>query len=70
MRNMKPVRRSQRTRISSDEFTASDTGVNHHCVISGVEASGVLGFFYQRFGSSNIGNAFLASYETYLKQAK
>ena len=38
-----------------DEFTASDSGVRHHTVISGVEARGLLGFFYRRFGSSNTG---------------
>ena len=29
-----------------DEFTTSDTGVIHHTVMSGVEAPGLLGFFY------------------------
>ena len=50
-----------------DEFTASDAGVKHRTVISGVEAPGVLGFFYRNFGSSNIGNAFLKSYKTYFE---
>ena len=51
-----------------DEFTTSDTGVKHRTVISGVEAPGVLGFFYRRLGSSNIGNAFLAAYKACFEQ--
>ncbi len=51
-----------------DEFTNSGTGVKHRTVISGVEASGFLGFFYRNFGSSNTGNAFLESYKTYLEK--
>ncbi len=51
-----------------DEFTTSDIGVTHHTIISGVEASGLLGFFYRKFGSSNIGNAFLKSYKTYFEK--
>ena len=51
-----------------DEFTTSDTGVKHHTVISGVEAPGLLGFFYRKFGSSNTGNAFLNSYKTYFEK--
>ena len=51
-----------------DEFTASDTGVKHRTVISGVEAPGLLGFFYRSFGSSNTGSAFLESYKTYFEK--
>ena len=51
-----------------DEFTTSDTGVKHHTVMSGVEARGLLGFFYRNFGSSNTGNAFLKSYKTYFEK--
>lgn len=51
-----------------DEFSTSDTGVQHHSVISGVEAPGVLGFFYRKFGSSNIGDAFLTSYKAYFEK--
>ena len=51
-----------------DEFTTSDTGVKHRTVMSGVEAPGLLGFFYRNFGSSNTGNAFLTSYKTYFKK--
>ncbi|MGB5381611.1 MAG: hypothetical protein WBO25_11515, partial [Acidimicrobiia bacterium] len=52
----------------SDEFTTSNTGVAHRLVISDVEAPGFLGFFYQRFGNSKTGNAFLAAYKDYLEQ--
>ena len=51
-----------------DEFTATDTGVRHHTVLSDVEASGLMGFFYRNFGKSNIGNAFLKAFKTYLEQ--
>ena len=51
-----------------DEFTTSDTGVKHRTVISGVEAPGVLGFFYRNFGKSSIGKAFLKSYKTYFEK--
>lgn len=50
-----------------DEFTASDFGVRLHTVISDVEARGLLGFFYRRFGSSSTGNALLKSHKTYLE---
>jgi hypothetical protein len=50
-----------------DEFSTSGSGVTHHTVISGVEAPGMLGFLYRKFGSSNIGNAFLTSYKTYFE---
>ncbi len=51
-----------------DEFDASDAGVTHRLVISGVQASGLLGFFYRTLGSSNTGKAFLAAYKTYFEQ--
>ena len=51
-----------------DEFTTSDTGVKHRTVLTGVEAPGLLGFFYRNFGSSNMGNAFLKSYQTYFEK--
>jgi len=51
-----------------DEFTTSDTGVKYHTVMSGVEAPGLLGFFYRKFGSSNTGNAFLTSYKAYFEK--
>jgi hypothetical protein len=34
-------------------------------VISDVDASGFLGFFYKRLGSSKTGDAFLAAYAAY-----
>ena len=43
------------------EFVKSESGINHHLVISNVEAPGLLGFFYRYFGSKNIGRAFLDS---------
>ena len=49
------------------EFTRSDTGVSHRMVISDVEAPGFLGFFYRRFGSSKMGNAFLTAYRAYFE---
>ena len=51
-----------------DEFTASDTGVKHHIVLSDVEAPGFLGFFYQNFGKSSTGNAALNACKTYFEQ--
>jgi hypothetical protein len=51
-----------------DEFTTSDTGVQHRSVISDVKAPGLLGFFYRVFGKSNIGNAVLNSYKTYFEK--
>lgn len=48
-------------------FTARDDAVDHRIVISAVAAPGFLGFFYRKFGSSNIGNAFLRSYKTFLE---
>ena len=51
-----------------DEFTTSDVGIRHRTVMSGVEAPGLLGFFYRNFGKSNTGNAFLKSYKTYFEK--
>ncbi len=51
-----------------DEFTSSDIGVKYHTVLSDIEASGLLGFFYRKFGSSNIGDAFLASTKSYFEE--
>ncbi len=52
-----------------DEFTSDAQGVTHRLVMSDVEASGFLGFFYTRFGNSKTGNAFLAAYKTYLENS-
>lgn len=52
----------------SDEFTTSDTGVTYRLVMSDVEAPGFLGFFYQRFGSSKTGNAFLAAFKAHMEK--
>ena len=51
-----------------DKFTLIESGVLFHTVMSGVEASGLLGFFYRKFGSSNIGNGFLTSYKSYFEK--
>lgn len=51
-----------------DEFTTSDTGVTYRLVMTDVAAPGFLGFFYQRFGSSKTGNAFLTASKTYLER--
>ena len=50
-----------------DQFTTSESGVKHRTTISDLEASGLLGFFYRNFASSNIGNAILNSYKSYLE---
>ena len=52
----------------SEEFTTGATGVTYRIVISDVEAPGVLGFFYRKFGSSKMGNAFLTAYKTYFER--
>ena len=44
-----------------DEFTTDESGVTHHVVVSDVEAPGLLGFFYRKFGSAKMGKAFLDS---------
>ena len=48
---------------------SSDGGVTFELTISGMEAPGVLGFFYRNFGSSNIGKAFLESRQTWAAAA-
>lgn len=51
-----------------DEFTTNDSGVRHRTVVSRLEASGLLGFFYRKFGKDKTGNAFLTSYKTYFEK--
>jgi hypothetical protein len=51
-----------------DEFASSESGVEHRLVMSDVEAPGFLGFFYRRFGSKKMGNAFLGAYRTYFER--
>ncbi len=53
-----------------DEFTTSEIGVTHHIVISNVTAPGLLGFFYRKFGSSKMGNAFLTAHASYFENRK
>ena len=42
--------------------------VSRSLVMSNVEASGVLGFFYRTWAAANMGKAFLAAYKGYLEQ--
>ena len=51
----------------SEEFATVDTGVTYRLVMSDVEAPGFLGFFYQRFGSSKTGNAFLTAHKAHFE---
>lgn len=53
-----------------DEFVTTATGTRHHTVISDVTAPGFLGFFYRRFGSSKMGNAFLAAHASNFKKGQ
>lgn len=50
-----------------DEFSAHEDKVVHHLVISDVKAPGFMGFFYRKFGSSNMGKAFLGAYKNFLE---
>lgn len=50
-----------------DEFSTRGSGVKHRLLVSDVEAPGLLGFVYKRFGASKIGKAHLTAYETYFK---
>ena len=52
----------------SEEFTTGAAGVTYRIVISDVAAPGVLGFFYRKFGSSKMGNAFLTASKTYFEK--
>jgi carbon monoxide dehydrogenase subunit G len=53
-----------------DEFASSPTGVTHHIVVRDVNAPGLLGFFYRKFGSSKMGKAFLVAYASYFENRK
>ncbi len=53
-----------------DAYTASNSGVRFHCVVSDVQMDGVLGFLYRRFGSRNMGKAFLSSQKTYFESTQ
>lgn len=53
----------------SHQFTGNATSVTHRLVISDVEAPGLLGFFYKRFGSSRTGNAFLKAHKAYFEKS-
>ncbi len=49
-------------------FVANDQGLTHALTIRDVSAPGLLGFFYRRFGSSKMGNAFLTAHKAYLEE--
>lgn len=51
-----------------DEFSTTNGGITHRLIISDVNASGLLGFFYRNLGSGSIGNAFLESYKAYFEK--
>ena len=53
-----------------DEFTTSGKGVKYHTTISDLESTGLMGFFYGKFGASKTGNAFLAACKKYLENLK
>lgn len=53
-----------------DRYTSSNSGgVQFHSVVSDVQADGVLGFLYRRFGSRNMGKAFLSSQKKYFESS-
>ena len=52
----------------SENYTTGDTGVTYRLVMSNVEATGFLGFFYERFGNSKMGNAFLQACKGHLEE--
>lgn len=52
----------------SEDYTAGDPGVTFRLVMSDVEAPGFLGFFYQRFGNSKTGNAFLQACKAHFEE--
>ena len=52
----------------SEQFTPSGAGVTYRLVITDVAAAGLLGFFYRKFGSSKMGNAFLTAYKAYFEK--
>ena len=51
-----------------DTYTASNSGgVQFQSIVSDVQANGVLGFLYRKFGSRNMGKAFLSSQKKYFE---
>jgi hypothetical protein len=54
-----------------DTYTASSSGgVQFKSVVSDVQADGVLGFLYRKFGSRNMGKAFLPSQKKYFESTQ
>ncbi len=52
-----------------DEFVSAGADVTHHLVIEDVDATGVLGFLYRRFGQKRMGTAFMDAHRTHLEAA-
>jgi len=50
-----------------DEFRHNASGIIYHTIISDLNAHGIMGFFFRKFGSSNTGQAFLAAWKTHLE---
>ena len=51
-----------------EEYTTRNGGVIYRLVVSDVDAPGLLGFLYRRFGSSRIGKALLQACKDHLEQ--
>jgi hypothetical protein len=54
----------------SETYATGATGVTYRLVMRDVAASGLLGFFYRRFGSSRTGNAFLQATKAHLEERR
>lgn len=50
-----------------DEYTASNEGVVFRTTVGDVRAPGLLGALYRRFGSRNMGKAFLSAHKDHLE---
>ena len=51
-----------------EKYNTNGSMINHRLIISNVNASSFLGFFFRVFGKKNIGNAILKSYKTYFEK--
>lgn len=51
-----------------EKYTVNGSKVDHDLIISDVQASGFLGFFYRIFGKKSIGSAILNSYKTFFEK--
>ncbi len=59
-----------RSHFEETYTSSSPRGVQFHCVVSDVQANGVLGFLYRTFGSKNMGKAFLSSQKKYFESTQ